>query len=95
MRRTRYRTDDELREIIKDFLLSNYLDLWDSNALYMYTEARSMKEEYMAIKTQAQAYIHTGNVTERFSRGLLRALDVYEQQFGVSDIGMTETIINV
>ena len=39
--------------------------------------------------------IDTGNVTERFSRGLLRALDVYEQQFGVSDIGMTETHINV
>lgn len=61
----------------------------------MYTEARSMKEEYQAIKAQARAYITQDNIQERFSRGLLRALDIYEQEFGISDIGMTETIINV
>ena len=54
-----------------------------------------MKEEYQAIKAQARAYITEDTIQERFSRGLLRALDIYEQEFGISDIGMTETIINV
>lgn len=54
-----------------------------------------MKEEYQAIKAQARSYITEDTIQERFSRGLLRALDIYEQEFGISDIGMTETIINI
>ena len=95
MRRTKFAAEDEQRRIIKEFLLGNYLDLWETEALFMYTDARTMREEYQAIKAQASSYITQDNIQERFSRGLLRALDIYEQEFGISDIGMTETIINV
>ena len=81
---------DKKREDIKFHLTENFKHLWDATSLYQYNEANTLKEEYQAIKAEAEYYIKPYNKYTLFARYLERAIQVYEQEFGVSDIGMIE-----
>ncbi len=80
---------DKRREDIKFHLTENFKHLWDATALYKYENAEHIGEEYQAIKSQARYFIKEYNKHTLFARYLERAIEIYEKEFGVSDIGIT------
>ena len=80
---------EKRREEIKFHLTENFKPLWNVTALYKYNEAEQIQDEYQAIKSQARYFIKDYNKHSLFARYLERAIYVYENEFGVSDIGIT------